>query len=1046
MLPPFVPGDLGDPGSLSRVLLDSMTEGVSLSSEEGTILYTNPAEDRLFGYAPGELVGQHVSVQNAYPPKENARVVAAVIAELARSGAWAGEWLNRRKDGTAFATRSRISAVEVDGRRCWLCVQSDVTEESAALRALQDERARLELATEAAGIGVWDWDIAIGAMTYSDRAKAISGLPLDQPVTLADARRVVHPEDLPHTSAQARRALDPAIRDRSAYEYRIRRPDGSVAWVLARGEAIFEEVAGETRAVRYLGTIQDVSARRALEDAHRDAAQRLRLAIQAGGMAVWDADLAADAVAGSPELNRLLGFPEDRPLDRREVRARYHPGEYERMRAEFRAALAEGQTSFETDFRYKRPDGETRWLFLRCDVQLGPDGAPRRAIGVLADITDRKRAEADLRASELRLQLASAVAGVGVWDWNILTGVTIWSPEEYALFGIDPATPQAELHPTWRRLIHPEDLSAVEAWIDRARQEAGTHPLDYRVLRGGETRWIRSRAAVVAGEDGRAERMVGIEWDVTSDHEEAQALRSRAEALEGEVEERQHQLDRFYALSNDLLAVAGFDGFLKTINPAWERLLGIPETELLSRPFIGLIHPDDHVAAAEVVGRLRSGSAIQEFQDRLVARDGRHHWIAWAAAAEGDRFYAVGRDVTREREREEALRQTQKMEALGQLTGGIAHDFNNLLQAVQGSFALIAKRPGEPERVRMLAEQGMLAARRGGGLTAQLLAFARSRQVDVRPIALGEALAGLGHLLRPSLGPMIEVALEPPEEGLAVVADATQLEMALLNLGINARDAMPEGGTVTIRAHPRRIDVELGLPPGDYVAVEVADTGAGMPREVAERAFEPFFTTKGLGRGTGLGLSQVYAMARQAGGTVRLASAPGQGTTVSILLPRGRLPLDGVAPREPAAPARNAFARRGTVLIVDDDADVRRWLASAVAGMGYGVIEAPDGPAGLRALDGTRDGAPGGGLEGRPDLLLVDFAMPGMTGAEVVEAARWARPDLPAVLVTGYAEAEALDRLAARGVAVLRKPFDLGDLEAVLDARLGPGAGASAAP
>jgi CheY-like chemotaxis protein len=232
--------------------------------------------------------------------------------------------------------------------------------------------------------------------------------------------------------------------------------------------------------------------------------------------------------------------------------------------------------------------------------------------------------------------------------------------------------------------------------------------------------------------------------------------------------------------------------------------------------------------------------------------------------------------------------------------------------------------------------------------------------------------------------------------------------------------------------------------------VEVRDTGAGMAREVAERAFEPFFTTKGLGRGTGLGLSQVYAMARQAGGTVRLASALGQGTTVSIVLPRGELPADGGAPREGASSADPPPVRRGTVLVIDDDADVRRWLVSALQDLGYGVIEAADGPSGLRALEGAprvgTDGAPGHGpgsawADGSarpPDLLLVDFAMPGMTGAEVVEAAQRARPGLPAVLMTGYAEAEALDRLAARGVAVLRKPFDLDDLEAVLDARLGP--------
>jgi PAS domain S-box-containing protein len=380
-----------------RQLLEGMSEGVSLATEAGIIVYTNPAQDRMFGYAPGELVGQHVSVLNAYPPDENARLVGEVIETLRSEGRWRGEWRNRRKDHAEFVTSSRISAVEVDGRTHWLSVQEDITEQRRAEALVRDSEARLELATAAAQIGVWDWELASSEMVYSDRAKAIYGFPPQASVTFEMVRDATHPKDLPNTLAQLQRALDPAVRDNSPYEYRILRPDGQTRWVRACGEAVFEGGADGPRAVRYVGTVEDVTEQKRVEEELRRSQARLSLAIDAGRMAVWSFDARSEEFLRTPEFNRVLGFPEDANPTLDEIRARYAPGELERLRVAAQAAMAAGQHSIELEFRYLWPGGRVRWLLLRAEMVYGRRGTPASAIGVIIDITERKEAEERLK-------------------------------------------------------------------------------------------------------------------------------------------------------------------------------------------------------------------------------------------------------------------------------------------------------------------------------------------------------------------------------------------------------------------------------------------------------------------------------------------------------------------------------------------------------------------------------------------------------------------------------------------------------------------------
>jgi signal transduction histidine kinase len=373
---------------------------------------------------------------------------------------------------------------------------------------------------------------------------------------------------------------------------------------------------------------------------------------------------------------------------------------------------------------------------------------------------------------------------------------------------------------------------------------------------------------------------------------------------------------------------------------------------------------------------------------------------------------------------EAALIQSQKMEAIGRVTGGIAHDFNNLLTAVVGNLELLQLRVADDERALTLAGAAFQAAMRGAKLTTQLLAFSRTQKLALRAIDVNAVLLGTDELLARTVGPLIELRLLADPAVRPAIADANQLELALLNLAINARDAMPEGGRLTITTGLQVIAPDQGgdgkrdISPGRYVVVSVADTGAGMPPKVLARAMEPFFTTKRIGQGTGLGLSQVYGIVTQSGGDVRIESSPGHGTTVRILLPEARRAArpDSSMTIDPAGVPGAEQGPLGSVLVIDDDEDVRRIFVAGLEAYGYRVHEAADGPVALHMLERGMT----------VDVAVVDFAMPAMNGAAVAQAARRLRPGLPIVFASGYADTAAVD--AVPGATILRKPIQIAEL------------------
>ncbi|MBV9564421.1 MAG: response regulator [Bradyrhizobium sp.] len=356
-------------------------------------------------------------------------------------------------------------------------------------------------------------------------------------------------------------------------------------------------------------------------------------------------------------------------------------------------------------------------------------------------------------------------------------------------------------------------------------------------------------------------------------------------------------------------------------------------------------------------------------------------------------------EIEQRQRAEQALVQSQKMEAVGHLTGGLAHDFNNLLTAVVGNLDLIRMRATDP-RIARHAEHAVKAAERGSKLTAQLLAFSRTQKLATTAVNLNNLIEGMYELLNQTLGAEITIARELTPDLPAALADANQLELAILNLSINARDAMPEGGTLTITTRPDPVDPAR-------VIVCVADTGTGMSPEVVARAFDPFFTTKPPGKGTGLGLSQVYGVVRQIGGDVMIDTAVGQGSRISISLPIAR----AAARHEQAGEGQVSSGNFESVLVVDDDPDVRQIMVGVLSDLGYQVEEAADGRSALRLLENHQ-----------PDLMVLDFAMPGTNGAEVAAAARRYNEHLRILFVSGYSDTAALEQAVGRA-ALLHKPF-----------------------
>ncbi|WP_254285311.1 PAS domain-containing sensor histidine kinase [Pseudomonas sp. SBB6] len=530
--------------------------------------------------------------------------------------------------------------------------------------------------------------------------------------------------------------------------------------------------------------------------------------------------------------------------------------------------------------------------------------------------------------------------------------------------------------------------------------------------------------------------------ETTASVEAEQQWRHLANTFERQVQERTADRNQFWQLSSDIMLVVLPDLTISAVNPAWTQVLGWREDEVLGCLIMNWVHADDHQEVASVVEHLRAGQGTGNTVSRLRHKDGHYRWFNWAAVPSALGFTAVGSDITQEREREEALRlaedllrQSQKMEAIGQLSGGMAHDFNNLLTSISGSLELLERRiaQGHLDNLHVYLDAARGATRRAASLTHRLLAFSRRQALDPKPASVNQLVLDIERLIQQTLGTHIELQVQVEPAPWWVLIDATQLENALINLCINARDAMEAGGCLRISTgnerHELPFEGEDGLDPGDYFSLQVQDNGQGMNADIVARAFDPFFTTKPVGQGTGLGLSMVYGFVRQSGGRVWIDSTPGQGTRVKILLPRylGELPESARG-----KPSGTTYARANgeRILLVDDESSLRLMIKEALDEEGFEVFVAGDANAALQQFQAL----------GSVDLLITDIGLPGgFNGRQLANALRMLQPQQKILFITGFAAQEVTEQQVLEpGSALMTKPFALQDLVHQVQEMLAP--------
>lgn len=926
-----------------------------------------------------------------------------------------------------------------DAGRCVRVIGTaiDITARKEAEARLSLASERVELALDAGAIiGTWNWDLQNDLLTADARFARSFGLDpagCEAGIRLRDAIGNVHPED----QASLLEGLNEALRRGGPYaqQYRVKRADGRYYWIEANGRV---ECATDGTPLRFPGVLLDVEGRRSVEAERDQAIARFKAVMEATPGVVYFKDLDGRILLANQGTGDIIGKPPEEFIGRTD--------------SEFLGDTAEARTVMENDRRVVEtgvtqvfeeriswPDGrEAIWLSTKAPFRDN-SGNIVGLIGTSIEITDRKRVERELQASQDRLRkvLDQLYAFVGVTTPDGILIEANAAPVEAAGLTIADVVGK----PFWETYWWSYDKGVQARLKDACRRAARGETVRYDVpvrLAGDTLVTIDFQMGPLRDDEGRISHLIPSAT-IVEQRVQAQAALER---LNADLERRVHE-----AIANQQLwgeIVEANDAFIQAVDPDL-RLIAMNgatadeyERRFGRRPNIGdglddiLARWPDQLARVRSAwsGALDGHSTIETEPYGDPQRGQRWYETKYSPLArrDGTRMGAlmISYDVTARIEQQQALAkaqaqlfEAQKMETIGQLTGGVAHDFNNLLSAILSNLDLARKRVGD-ERALRLIDGAVKGAERGAALTKRLLAFARRQDLKVEVVDVRRLFDDMSELLVRSLGPGIRIAPDFEPDLPPVKVDANQLELAILNICVNARDAMPLGGTLGIAARLQVADGDLA--PGDYVRISITDTGTGMDPATLSKATDPFFTTKGVGKGTGLGLSMVDGLAAQSGGDLRLTSELGRGTTVDLLLPRAdeaARPISAPRPERTTGDTPQGL----TVLVVDDDALVAMGTVAMLEDMGHKVLSAYSGRKAIEHFD----------AHPTIDLVITDQAMPGMTGTELARRLIELRPSLPILLATGYAE---LPNGEDPGLPKLSKPFrqeDLANAIAALD-------------
>ena len=704
---------------------------------------------------------------------------------------------------------------------------------------------------------------------------------------------------------------------------------------------------------------------------------------------------------------RMLGWTEEEVLGR-DGACFFMPEDLAsgrmQMEMDMRRALA-GDAG--TDERWHlRKSGERFWGSGEMTPLRNEDGAPVGFVKVLRDVTERKAAEQAFQESAAQFRILAQALPSQVWT-AAPNGRLDWVNTQFSDYCGAVATGAGGA--AWTSLVHPGDAPQATAQWDSCVATGAPYEAEFR-LRGknGAYRWHLVRALPLQTASGPTRQWIGTATDIHERRlQEAQNTRD---------------LNRIWSLSQEVMLVCDFQGRIAAVNPAATRCLGWAAQDMVGKVLGDFLHPDDLEATAAEVQKLGQGVTTLAFENRYLGRDGGYRLLSWTAVPDGGMIHAVARDITRERATENALRQSQKLEAIGQLTGGVAHDFNNVLAVMRSAIDLLRLVNLTDERRRRYMDAISDAVTRATKLTAQLLAFARRQALQPVVFDARRNLEMVSEMIGSLTGVRIKRDMQLPDHPCFVYADPSQFDTAIVNLAVNARDAMDGSGTLTVSVQCVSGIPSGGVTPaaaGGFVAVSVSDTGVGIPAQHLTQIFEPFFTTKGTGQGTGLGLSQVFGFARQSGGEILVDSTVGAGTTFTLYLPRSTQP----GPEADAAPRDNIVRGRGhCILVVEDNPDVAVSVEQTLEELGYATVLAASGEAALDML--ARDAA-------RFDAVFSDVVMSGISGIELGKEVQRLYPGLPVLLSSGYSYV--LAKNPDHGFKLLPKPYALEDLARTLE-------------
>ena len=1069
-----------------EALQASVLDAVVVIDAEGDIVGWNATAADVFGWTAEAAIGKslgeliiplkhrdaHREGMRRYSESGVARVVGRRIEITA---------VNR--SGREFPVELSIIAAPPGGAAAFVGFIRDISDRKAAQSRLVLSEESLRLATEAAEVGTWDLDLLTEDLTWSDRTKAMFGISAGTLCTMADFYGGLHEDDRAATSEAFAAALDPSVRAIYDVEYRtVGKEDQRFRWVAAKGKGLFD---AEGHCVRAVGTAIDITAKKRAEargNVMADVTDLLRrgdttaaleeacalmgrhFAVSRVGYGLLDPveDIFSYTVCWTDgRVPPLLGeYPAH--VFGEQIVAKLSAGETVVVGDLFANAISNEartlETATEVDTRAILVVPFLRGGRLRTIVYLNAQQPRIWDIDEIAfmeevaertrQLIDRAETEAALAAREAEFRTFAQAMPNHVWAASP-DGMVDWlNDQTYVYSGTSaPALNGA----AWAEIVHPEDRQgAADAWV-AALATGQPYETQFRIRRAdGAFRWHLVRALPIRDPNGAITRWIGTNTDIEDQKAALDAFAALNATLEDQVRQRtaeRNLLATVFESTDAFIHVVDLDYRWLAINKAgaeeFAQVFG-PYPKVGDRMLDLLEDQPNQKAAAETVwSRALAGeefTAVSEFGEADRVRNTYEMKFNNLYDDDGQRIGAY-QVVTNINERvaaqqqlintQEALRQAQKMEAVGQLTGGIAHDFNNMLAVVMGSLDLLNRRIGiQDPRARHYVQAASDAAKRAANLTHRLLAFSRQQALQPEVLDPNRLVASMSELLRHSIG--ADIRLETVLAGgiWRIEADPNQLENVILNLSVNARDAMPGGGRLTIETQNAHLDEryvsnEAGMSVGQYVMIAITDTGTGMSQEVVAKAFDPFFTTKEVGKGTGLGLSQVYGFVKQSGGHVRIYSEIGEGTTIKIYLPKAG---EGALATEVDAHVQALTGdEREVILVVDDEPAVRQFSVDALSELGYRVLEAESGVAALQLLR----------LHADVVLLFTDIVMPEMNGRKLADEALVLRPGLRVLYTTGYTRnAVVHNGVVDKGVALIGKPFTIDELAAKVRALL----------